>query len=184
MGLNLTALSKLTALKEKQNEQQSQQRTEQPVELPKQKESTSSPTVLAAPSKQNQISVSLANLENLKNSPAKVQQSVDQSGGVSIPGPAEQAKTIKYQEISDSIDSLKAAIHGAHPRMPGLLQEIWKTLQSYPEQVTLLEEDQMEIIIAGLEKVVDTDLANITIKSAVKGGKAGKAAITTDSLGF
>lgn len=139
-----------------------------------------------APSQSTQVSNSLASLTSLSNRVSQpepktkeattIQQS-NQSGGVST------AKQIKYQEISDNIFALREAIHSAHPKMPGLLQEIWRTLQSYPEQVTLLEEDQMEIIISGLEKVVDTDLANITIKAATS-GKKGKASITTASLGF
>lgn len=95
----------------------------------------------------------------------------------------ETAGTINFQRISDSVEELKAAIHQAHPRMPQLLHDIWSTLHSYPEQVTLLSEEQMEVVFSGLEKIVDTDLAAITLKSATKsGGK--KQAITTASLGF
>lgn len=147
-----------------------------------------------APSQSPTVSNSLATLAGLANlskavAPKVAQETAiqpsNQSGGIPAAKSVELsgAKQIKYQEISDNIFALREAIHGAHPKMPGLLQEIWKTLQSYPEQVTLLEEDQMEIIISGLEKVVDTDLANITIKSATS-GKKGKASITTASLGF
>jgi len=97
--------------------------------------------------------------------------------------PTDDPKLIQYQEVSDRIASLRDAIHSDHPKMPGLLQEIWKTLHSYPEQVTLLEEDQMEIIISGLEKVVDTDLANIVLNTATK-GKKSKTPVSMDSLGF
>lgn len=93
------------------------------------------------------------------------------------------AGTINFQRVADSIEELKQAIHGAHPTMPRLLHSIWETLHSYPEQVTLLSEEQMETVFSGLEKIVDTDLANITIKAATKsGGK--KAPVTTASLGF
>lgn len=95
----------------------------------------------------------------------------------------ETAGTINFQRVADSISELQVAIHSAHPRMPQLLHDIWSTLHKYPEQVTLLSEEQMEVVFSGLEKIVDTDLAALTLKSATKsGGK--KAPITTASLGF
>ena len=67
--------------------------------------------------------------------------------------------------------------------MPRLLQDIWTTLNKYPEQVTLLAEDEMEVIISGLEKLVDTDLAAITIKSATS-SKKSKVPVSMVTLGF
>lgn len=96
---------------------------------------------------------------------------------------ASTANSINFQRVADSIQELQVAIHQAHPRMPQLLHDIWSTLHSYPEQVTLLSEDQMEIVFSGLEKIVDTDLAALTLKSATKAGTK-KASITTASLGF
>lgn len=95
----------------------------------------------------------------------------------------ETAGTINFQRILDSVSELQVAIHQTHPRMPQLLHDIWSTLHKYPEQVTLLSEEQMEVVFSGLEKIVDTDLAAITLKGTTKsGGK--KQAITTASLGF
>lgn len=95
----------------------------------------------------------------------------------------ETAGTINFQRVADSVSELQVAIHSAHPRMPQLLHDIWSTLHKYPEQVTLLSEEQMEVVFSGLEKIVDTDLAALTLKSATKsGGK--KAPVTTASLGF
>jgi hypothetical protein len=98
--------------------------------------------------------------------------------------PVESAGTINFNQVSAQIIELDAAIKASHPRMPGLLQEIWTTLDKYPECVTLLREDEMEIVIAGLEKVVDTDLAAITLKSATTGGKKSKVPLTAAGLGF
>lgn len=96
---------------------------------------------------------------------------------------AETAGKINFQRVADSVAELATAIHSAHPRMPQLLHDIWSTLHKYPEQVTLLSEEQMEVVFSGLEKIVDTDLAALTLKSATKsGGK--KAPVTTASLGF
>lgn len=95
----------------------------------------------------------------------------------------ESAGTINFQKVADSISELQVAIHGAHPQMPRLLHSIWETLHSYPEQVTLLSEEQAEIVFSGLEKIVNIDLANLTIKAATKsGGK--KAPVSSASLGF
>jgi hypothetical protein len=96
----------------------------------------------------------------------------------------ESAGTVNFQRVADSIQELTVAIHDAHPSMPRLLHDIWATLRTYPECVTLLSESQMEVVISGLEKVVDTDLAAITIKSATSGTKAKKGPVTTASLGF
>lgn len=185
MGLNLAALN---ALAKKESPTAPETKNASSAGIPDPAiQSLNQIAVHNAPSQQTQKPSATSVLESLTNlsqsaaskkEEAKAVQ-VDQPGGV----PADSARTIKYQEVSDRIVELRDAIHSAHPKMPGLLQEIWKTTQSYPEQVTLLTEDQMEIIIAGLEKVVDTDLANITLKSATS-GKKSKVAITTDSLGF
>lgn len=142
-------------------------------------------TVQNATSESANLSVSLAKLAAAQAGSAT---SDSQGSSKAVSGNeafgVSEAKVIKYQEISDRIFQLKEAIHTAHPKMPGLLQEIWSTIKSYPEQVTLLEEDQMEIIISGLEKVVDTDLAQITLKSATTGSKKSKTPVSMDSLGF
>ena len=95
----------------------------------------------------------------------------------------ESAGTISFSVISNNIISLEAAIKSSHPSMPRLLQDIWTTLNKYPEQVTLLAEDEMEVIISGLEKLVDTDLAAITIKSATS-AKKSKIPVSMATLGF
>lgn len=95
----------------------------------------------------------------------------------------ESAGVIKYQEVFDKIASLDTMLKNAHPQMPVLLQEIWKTLKLYPECVTLLREEDMEIVISGLEKQVDVDLSKIVLKAATKsGGK--KTPISAAQLGF
>lgn len=95
----------------------------------------------------------------------------------------ESAGTINFSIIASNLASLDAAIKSSHPSMPRLLQDIWTTLNKYPEQVTLLAEDEMEVIISGLEKLVDTDLAAITIKSATS-SKKSKVPVSMVTLGF
>lgn len=99
--------------------------------------------------------------------------------------PVESAGTINFHQVSGLIQELEGTIKANHPRMPSLLQDIWGTLEKYPECVTLLSEEEMEIVISGLEKVVDTDLAAITLKSATSGGKGkSKTPVSAASLGF
>ena len=95
----------------------------------------------------------------------------------------ESAGTVSYHMVANNIASLDAAIKENHPSMPRLLQDIWATLNKYPEQVTLLSEDEIEIVVSGLEKLVDTDLAAITIKSATS-TKKSKVPVTALTLGF
>lgn len=128
------------------------------------------------------ISSAIVKLQASQATTTQVGQSSLQ-GAQSKSNDVQDAGQIKLQQVVDSINSLQEAIHTAHPRMPQLLQEIWGTLHSYPECVTLLEEHQMAVIVSGLEKVVDTDLAAITLKSAVKGTKK-TGPVSNASLGF
>jgi len=122
-----------------------------------------------------EVSAALVSLEAVKQLSAAT---------VSINAPVESAGTINFHQASGLINELDGTIKANHPRMPFLLQDIWNTLEKYPECVTLLSEEEMEIVISGLEKVVDTDLAAITLKSATSGGKGKKAPVSAASLGF
>lgn len=181
MPLDLSKWNKKPANAETANEQASQSN------LPVQpsKELHNAPSQSTEKPSATSILQTLAPLNLSQASPA-IPKATANNVSAAVSNGTNQAtdpKVIKYQEISDRVTELQNAIHGAHPRMPGILQEIWKTLHSYPEQVSLLEEDQMRMIINGLEKVVDTDLANVTIKAATS-GKKGKGQVTMDTLGF
>lgn len=140
------------------------------------------PPAQSESSGKNAISSAIVKLQASQATAAQASQSSLQ-GAQSKSDDVQDAGQIKLQQVVDSINSLQEAIHTAHPRMPTLLQDIWSTLHSYPECVTLLEEHQMAVIVSGLEKVVDTDLAAITLKSAVKGTKK-TGPVSNASLGF
>jgi hypothetical protein len=72
--------------------------------------------------------------------------------------------------LRERVLELRTTILERHPRMPALLQEIWKTLKQYPEQVTLMDEEQINIIVEGLK--VQTGVAFAA--SAVKPSTAAK----------
>lgn len=61
------------------------------------------------------------------------------------------------EQLSDKVSALSEAILGRHPTMPTLLREIHTTLRSYPEQVTLLSESEIQVIVSGLS--VQTNVA-------------------------
>lgn len=67
-------------------------------------------------------------------------------------------------EITFKISELASMIHTAHPRMPLLLKEIHGILKADPENVTLLSEEEIGIIVAGLSKQTQTEITTAAIK--------------------
>ena len=80
-------------------------------------------------------------------------------------------------QIREKILSLQTALTNQHPTMPTLLREIWKTLKENPDQVTLLEEDQIEVIVNGLKKQTNTEIVTAALKS-----KSGTKSLKSISL--
>jgi hypothetical protein len=81
--------------------------------------------------------------------------------------------------LKESILSLQTALLEAHPTIPTLLQEIHSFIKANPEQVTLLSEEDIEVIVRGLSR-------QTAIEISVKAKPASKAArlkaITVDDL--
>ena len=71
-------------------------------------------------------------------------------------------------EFAEKLASLQAAILNKHPTMPTLLQEIHRTLKQYPENVTLMNEDEIAIVVSGLMAQTQTSLVKATVASASK----------------
>jgi ribosomal protein L6P/L9E len=69
-------------------------------------------------------------------------------------------------EIKTKLDALQQALLDEHPQIPTLLRDIHTTLKSQPEQVTLMTEEEINIVIQGLEKQTNTYLAAATVKSS------------------
>jgi hypothetical protein len=72
------------------------------------------------------------------------------------------------EQVREKIASLADALTTAHPRMPLLLKEIHTHLRADPEIVTLLDEDQIQIVVKGLIKQTNTELAAAVLKSTKK----------------
>ena len=69
-------------------------------------------------------------------------------------------------ELKIKVRELSELILSRHPRMPVLLQDIHKTLRQYPEQMTLLEEADINTIVSGLMKQSNTEFATAAAKPA------------------
>ena len=86
-------------------------------------------------------------------------------------------------EIKSKLDELESALLTANPAMPTLLRDIHKTLKAQPDQVTLMTEEEIQIVIRGLEKQTGAHLAAATMKPT-KTKKESLKNVTTDDLGF
>ena len=69
-------------------------------------------------------------------------------------------------QLKEKVASLSDAILSKHPTMPTLLREIHTTLLKYPEQVTILFEEDINIIVSGLSVQTNTTFAAAISKPA------------------
>lgn len=70
------------------------------------------------------------------------------------------------EQLSEKVSALSEAILSRHPTMPTLLREIHTTLRSYPEQVTLLSESEIQVIVSGLSAQTNVAFAASASKPA------------------
>lgn len=61
--------------------------------------------------------------------------------------------------LREKVAELSAALLERHPRMPTLLREIHTTLSKYPEQVTLMREEDIAIVVSGLKVQTGVEFA-------------------------
>lgn len=84
------------------------------------------------------------------------------------------------EQLKEKVASVQQALLSAHPSMPILLAEIHKTLKQDPAQVTLLDEEDIGILVSGLEAQTKVEIM-ATMTSSTKGGKALKK-ISADDI--
>lgn len=70
------------------------------------------------------------------------------------------------EQLSEKVGTLKDAILSRHPTLPTLLREIHTTLMKYPEQVTLLSEQEISVIVSGLSVQTGITFAAAATKPA------------------
>lgn len=80
-------------------------------------------------------------------------------------------------EISTKLHSLQEALLESHPTLPTLLRDIHTTLKQQPEQVTLMSEEELNIIVQGLEKQTNSYIAQAVTKKTTSKRTALKASI-------
>lgn len=82
-------------------------------------------------------------------------------------------------QLKEKVHSLQELILTAHPTLPSLLRQIHTQLRQDPDIVTLLTDEETGMIVSGLKKQTNTEIAVTAIK-----GKSGKriSSMTVDDL--
>lgn len=71
----------------------------------------------------------------------------------------------QIEQIKSSIAELQAAIHEAHPSMPTLLRDIHTKLKQDPTNVTLLDEEDIAILVSGLKIQTNVEISSAKPKA-------------------
>lgn len=82
-------------------------------------------------------------------------------------------------ELQTQILELQNAILSRHPSMPTLLRQVHTALRKQPENVILLSEEDIGIIVNGLEAQTNTFLA----ETVTKGAKSTSKVASVKKLG-
>lgn len=82
--------------------------------------------------------------------------------------------------IKEKLAALEAALLSNSPDMPTILQTIHRTLKSQPQTVTLLDDNDIRVIVNGLEKQQGVMIASSMVKKSTS--KADKDAVRNASL--
>lgn len=81
--------------------------------------------------------------------------------------------------LKEKVAELGAALLERHPKMPTLLREIHTTLSKYPEQVTLLAEEDIAVIVNGLKVQTGVEFASAAITKSPSAATALKKKISS-----
>ena len=72
--------------------------------------------------------------------------------------------TTTHEAIHMQIAELQELILSKHPRMPMLLRDIHKILKSDPDNVTLMDEEDIAILVSGLIEQTKTTITTTALK--------------------
>lgn len=81
------------------------------------------------------------------------------------------------EQLSEQIAELDARLKALNPNMPLLLKEIHQKLKADPAITTLLSEEEIAIVVSGLKRQTNTEIATSISKGK---GKALKAISVMD----
>lgn len=87
-----------------------------------------------------------------------------------------------YQDVVGKIQELQAALDERLPGFPLLLRDIHNTLRQDPEVTTLLTDEEISVIVKGLETHAAVTIVDSKAKKASSRGGSKKVAITADML--
>lgn len=80
--------------------------------------------------------------------------------------------------VKEKLAALQTALLSAHPTMPGLLREIHSKLMLDKAIVTLMSEEEIQLVVSGLARQTNMEIAASFV--AKKGSKKSSAKITAD----
>lgn len=69
-------------------------------------------------------------------------------------------------EVKNKLAELEQSLLAGTPNMPTLLREIHRNLGRDPELVTMLNEEECSILVRGLKKQTNTEIATTAVKKA------------------
>lgn len=81
--------------------------------------------------------------------------------------------------VREKLAQLDSLLETAAPGMPTLLREIHQILKKDPDMVTLLSEEECNIVVRGLKKQTATEIATAAVK---KGAKKALSKMTVADL--
>jgi len=87
-------------------------------------------------------------------------------------------------ELQEKLTALQSAILAKHPTMPTLLQDIHRALKLQPENVTLMSEEEIAIVVSGLQAQTQVSLVKEVVakKATTKSVTARFAALGMDAI--
>lgn len=97
--------------------------------------------------------------------------------------PQTQGALSQTQIIQANISKLQEALLNKHPQMPTLLREIHRQLKDDPATVTLLAEEEIAIVVQGLESQTNTFIAQ-SMTSAKGAATKRLKNVSSNDLGF
>jgi hypothetical protein len=71
-------------------------------------------------------------------------------------------------QLKEKIAALQNAILTVHPTLPIILKDIHTLLKNDPSNITLLDEDDITVIVSGLKKQTATEITQATLKKSTK----------------
>lgn len=77
-----------------------------------------------------------------------------------------------HEQTRESILSLQESLLKAHPQMPVILRKVLQQLKTDPDVVTLLEPEEIGIIVSAAKKHTGVEIATVMQKAKTKSMKS------------